>query len=216
MRPQSMLAQRVNGDRQSFLQSHSSPAPRNSQRPSSTIVKATHKSVENSALYPKEPPQKRSSFEKQRPLSTNLGFKKLSLREEMDEPILPPPHLGSKPHTPVKSGSYNEVQYVSGTIPQFSPSTPGSVPQPVGGFRSRFVDSDSENESEIPPFSSRDSRSTQPSSRYEPVPPPQAPYNQPKTLRPVQDSTMHSEEVHTEKKKGTFNKIKKLFGRKKH
>lgn len=37
----------------------------------------------NSALYPKEPPARKSSFEKERPAKDNLGFRSMSLREPL-------------------------------------------------------------------------------------------------------------------------------------
>ncbi|CAI4575133.1 CPI_1c_G0031910.mRNA.1.CDS.1 [Saccharomyces cerevisiae] len=38
---------------------------------------------DNSALYPKEPPARKSSFEKERPAKDNLGFRSMSLREPL-------------------------------------------------------------------------------------------------------------------------------------
>ncbi|CDO96036.1 unnamed protein product [Kluyveromyces dobzhanskii CBS 2104] len=238
-RPQSMMAQRVTGDRRSFIQSNPGIAGRHDNRPRSTLGRpsANAATMKNSGLYPKEPPQKRSSFEKQRPMSTNLGFKNLSLRgdpeagedyeQQQQVPFQPPQaQRQSRNTTPAKNGvAYNGVQYVSGTVPLSgvaSNSTPSRarVPPSTQGFKSRFADSDSDGESVNLQFSNQASRSTKTSSVMEPAPPPPVPYNPHATLRPqndVQIKANHVAAAPEKKKKNKFSsKLKKLFGSKKH
>ena len=232
-RPQSMMAQRVNGDRRSFMQNNSGVASPRDARPRSVVGKPSNnaKSQQNSGLYPREPPQKRSSFEKQRPMSTNLGFKNLSLREDpqltdqYEQPQAPfqphPQQRQSRNSTPVKSGvTYNGVQYVSGSVPLPASNTNNNKPKASSiahGFKSRFADSDSDEESANLQFSNQGSRSTQVSSEYEPAPPPPAPYNPHATLRPQPEPQINATHTTEKKKKNNFSsKLKKLFGNKKH
>lgn len=103
-----------------------------------TVMKSNTgpKQVPESILYPKEPPQKRSSFEKIRNQDSTLGFKKMSLRDERTGTQTEPVGLR-------QAASYDSGQ----TFLHNS------------GWKSRFHDSDSEDESA--PFSAGGSRSTQ-------------------------------------------------------
>lgn len=111
-------------------------------------------------LYPKEPPQKKSSFEKLRNQDTHLGFKKLSLRDEyITDAAYEQSNLNNKfrqnvpapPNRQNSGGPSNGVNEASQNFLQNS------------GWKSRIHDSDSEDESA--PFSSAGtSRSTQPTS----------------------------------------------------
>ena len=248
-RPQSMMAQRVNGDRRSFIQTNSPVSPRNDTRPRSNIGKPTvnAKALQNSALYPKEPPQKRSSFEKQRPTPTSFAFRNLSLRQEpeqfetqpLQEPLQPPSAQfngrSSRNSTPQKAPVRSSIHVSTPTSTNTTTGGEYAKPRPassIPGFKSRFADSDSDDESATQMFSQQGSRSTQLSSQYETAPTPPVPYNPNATLRPIKEpeSQSHSNHNHhfpsshkhkqngvpTEKKKGTFSKLKKLFGKKKH
>lgn len=219
-RPQSMMAQRLNGDRQSFINSHATPT-RNPQRPNSTVLKNPTKPTLRADLYPEEPPQKRSSFEKQRPASTNLGFKKLSLRQEFeeassnvagDEQIQQTPRRNSS----VSVGTLNGVRHASGTM-NYSPKVVTN--QPIQGsraFKSRFADSDSDEDSMNVPFSSGASRSTQLTAHSDPAPPVQPPYNPTEKFRTTKNHVQPEVEKEHKKKGIKFSKIKKLFGSKKY
>lgn len=113
------------------------------------------KDASNSYLYPKEPPRKRSSFEKNRNLDSNLGFKKLSLRDEnMSEPGFSQHHSSGEfrssiPTTPKKQ---NVAASSSEGYQGFLENS---------GWKSRFHDSDSDDDT-IPFSSTGTSRSTQP------------------------------------------------------
>lgn len=115
---------------------------RKAQEQVKTIVQANSgsKQLPDSILYPKEPPQKRSSFEKTRNQDSGLGFKKLSLRDELARET-PPDTSNIRQHSSHDS-SHNFLQN--------------------SGWKSRFHDSDSEEENA--PFSTGTSRSTQPTS----------------------------------------------------
>lgn len=103
--------------------------------PSSTVTPPAVNPVLNAALYPKEPLQKKSSFEKLRNTDKNLGFKKLSLRDSafMD---------GADEQALVNAGSRNSMMNES----------PGQAPPKLAtastnsGWKSRFQDSDSDVE----------------------------------------------------------------------
>ncbi|CAI4044654.1 hypothetical protein SKDZ_11G1060 [Saccharomyces kudriavzevii ZP591] len=51
--------------------------------------------VNKSAVYPREPPAKKSSFEKERPMNDNLGFRSMSLREPLVTKSTPAMRAGS-------------------------------------------------------------------------------------------------------------------------
>ncbi|SCW02484.1 LAFE_0F07448g1_1 [Lachancea fermentati] len=143
------------------------PPARSKKRPDTSRVVAgsgeatsrkssKHSQSTDNILYPKESPAKRSSFEKQRPQQSHLGFKKLSLREDVTDIMYEQSSLnnrfhGNDPQTPTKKQepppqtSQQALQSISG-----------------GAWKSRFHDSDSEEEGG--PFSSGGSGSTQPSS----------------------------------------------------
>lgn len=110
------------------------------------------KDVSDSILYPREPPQKRSSFEKNRNQDTQLGFKKLSLRDEgMTEPGFQHSndYRSNIPTTPKKPNAVLSSQEANQAFLENS------------GWKSRFHDSDSDDDAA--PFSSTGtSRSTQP------------------------------------------------------
>lgn len=123
-------------------------------------VKANTSKVSDEILYPPEPPKKRSSFEKQRPQQSHLGFKKLSLREEATDAIYEQSSLNNKfhngsPQTPTKLQQQQSQQSQQPSSEQTLMSISG------GGWKSRFQDSDSEDEG-APVFSSGASGSTQP------------------------------------------------------
>ncbi|QLQ78155.1 hypothetical protein HG537_0A04020 [Torulaspora globosa] len=110
------------------------------------------KEVPNSVLYPKEPPQKRSSFEKVRNQDVHLGFKKMSLRDEkMLEPNFQQNnyingHRSDIPTTPKKQNIVLSSQEANLAFLEKS------------GWKSRFHDSDSDDDT-MP-------RPTQPTNTY--------------------------------------------------
>lgn len=79
----------------------------------------------DSYLYPREPPQRKSSFEKLRPADTNLGFKNLSLRGDFVD-------------------TNNQTNAISQEN-QISLTNPISI-MAEDGWHSRFQDSDSDME----------------------------------------------------------------------
>ncbi|CCK70517.1 Seg1p KNAG_0E02580 [Huiozyma naganishii CBS 8797] len=85
----------------------------------------------NSILYPKEPPQKRSSFERLRNKNEGLGFKKQSLREAM-----------MAGEDGMMDGGYDRQS--NAQTPHHS--TKDDIPTLFNGFSSRFQDSDAEDE----------------------------------------------------------------------
>lgn len=116
------------------------------------------KTPSNDILYPREPPQKKSSFEKLRNQDTHLGFKKLSLRDEyITDAAYEQSNLNNKfrqnlPATPNRQNSGG---------PSNGLNEAGQIFIQNSGWKSRFHDSDSEDENA--PFSSAGtSRSTQP------------------------------------------------------
>ncbi|AET41222.1 uncharacterized protein Ecym_7396 [Eremothecium cymbalariae DBVPG len=145
------------------------PPARSKSRPVSKKISATKKptqpksetpKVESSGLYPIQPPKK-SSFERERPQNKNLGFKNLSLRNgTIEDPWMQPDPASSDGRE--NSGSSQKLKTLP---PSVAESSAKQVLLPVTGegWKSRFTDSDSD-EDESPPFSSN-SVSTQPSSQ---------------------------------------------------
>lgn len=108
--------------------------------------------VPDSVLYPKEPPQKRSSFEKTRNQEVHLGFKKMSLR---DEEMLEPQNNytnGRRSDIPTTPKKKNALSSQDANLAFLEKS----------GWKSRFHDSDSDDDAV--PFSGGNSRSKQPTS----------------------------------------------------
>ncbi|QLL30589.1 hypothetical protein HG536_0A04070 [Torulaspora globosa] len=99
------------------------------------------KEVPDSVLYPKEPPQKRSSFEKIRNQEVHLGFKKLSLRDEkmleadFDQNNYTNGSRSGIPTTPKKQNAALSSQEANLAFLEKS------------GWKSRFHDSDSDDDS---------------------------------------------------------------------
>ncbi|AAS50734.2 ABL037Cp [Eremothecium gossypii ATCC 10895] len=120
------------------------------QAQSPTSPKSNQKKVDPSVLYPREPPKKKSSFERERPQHKNLGFKNLSLRSEASNEFMYQGTLEGEIHQ-------SPGQHVGHETPKKA-----LLSVTAEGWKSRFSDSDSENDS--PPFSSNASGSTQPSS----------------------------------------------------
>ncbi|AGO10419.1 AaceriABL037Cp [[Ashbya] aceris (nom. inval.)] len=118
------------------------------QSPASSKTK--QKKVDPSVLYPREPPKKKSSFERERPQHKNLGFKNQSLRSEASNEFMYEAELE------------RELQQYPGQHVGHETPKKALLSVTAEGWKSRFSDSDSENES--PPFSSNASGSTQPSS----------------------------------------------------
>ncbi|CUS20640.1 LAQU0S01e11254g1_1 [Lachancea quebecensis] len=134
---------------QTPLRSEIQPPARSTMRPESTRQNQKTKPKSRTrpqqtnnnkrAFYPPEPPQKRSSFEKMRPNETHMGFKKLSLRDDMSEEDNQGPVAGEMFHnvsTPV-STEHDSSSQVRGSA---------SLPASNLGWKSRFHDSDSEDE----------------------------------------------------------------------
>ncbi|CEP60923.1 uncharacterized protein LALA0_S02e02762g [Lachancea lanzarotensis] len=157
-RPQSMTNGRAPKKDDSTRQKHHSfqplpqpniqPPARSQRRPDSSTRNRTPKAAGDSKgqsrnnpsiFYPPEPPQKRSSFERERPNQSHMAFKKLSLRDSMvgtanDET--------NGTHT---DGSTPNKGQVSGAPFQTALSSGEK-------WNSRFQDSDSEDEGNaIPP-----------------------------------------------------------------
>lgn len=117
--------------------------------------------VHNPHLYPREPPPRRSSFEKIRNKDNSVGMAKMSMRNG-----------GSVEHNYQQSTLDSHFRAAANQVvapPPPPPPPSNSVTENVtngtgisGGFKSRFQDSDSEEEGA--PFSSSGSKSTQPSS----------------------------------------------------
>lgn len=125
---------------------------RNQQSSKSGTVKSKDKSkLNNSILYPREPPQRRSSFEKYRNKNSNVSMSKMSLRDgavledSYQQSMLGNNFKGTTPAPPSASSSGNES---GGSSALFSST----------GFKSRFQDSDSEDEG--PPYSGAGDKST--------------------------------------------------------
>ncbi|CAI1662433.1 hypothetical protein SEUBUCD646_0M02230 [Saccharomyces eubayanus] len=85
----------------------------------------------NSILYPKEPPARKSSFEKTRSNESHLGFKKLSLRNSIMEDDTSDGYSGQ--------ASQNNANRTE-TAQEFFKNL---------GYSSRFADSDSDNDSQV-------------------------------------------------------------------
>lgn len=94
----------------------------------------------NSILYPKEPPARKSSFEKTRSNVSHLGFKKLSLRNSIMEDDTSDGNSGQ-----TSQNNANRTE----TAQEFFKNL---------GYSSRFVDSDSDNDSQV--FSQSPSKQT--------------------------------------------------------
>ncbi|CDH16115.1 uncharacterized protein ZBAI_07903 [Zygosaccharomyces bailii ISA1307] len=114
--------------------------------------------VHNPHLYPREPPPRRSSFEKIRNKDNNVGMAKMSMRNG-----------GSVEDNYQQSTLDSHFRAAANQVVAPPPPPSTSVTENVtngtgisGGFKSRFQDSDSEEEGA--PFSSSGSKSTQPSS----------------------------------------------------
>ncbi|AQZ17717.1 YKL105C and SEG1 (YMR086W) [Zygosaccharomyces parabailii] len=115
--------------------------------------------VHNPHLYPREPPPRRSSFEKIRNKDNSVGMAKMSMRNG-----------GSVEDNYQQSTLDSHFRAAANQVVAPPPPPPSnSVTENVtngtgisGGFKSRFQDSDSEEEGA--PFSSSGSKSTQPSS----------------------------------------------------
>ncbi|SCU94716.1 LADA_0G10616g1_1 [Lachancea dasiensis] len=122
------------------------PPVRSSMRPNSSKVKnippqmqsKAKSHIQGAAFYPPEPPQKRSSFERERPEHSHMGFKKLSLREALDSR---------------EADQFDETQYQSSSVQSGKAQSPQRVNQsvlPSGSvWKSRFHDSDSEDENDL-------------------------------------------------------------------
>lgn len=106
--------------------------PKSRTRPQQTIN-------DKRAFFPPEPPQKRSSFEKIRPNETHMGFKKLSLRDEVSEEANYGPVVGENFHNDANSIS-------TGRDSSSQIRSQASLPASNSGWKSRFHDSDSEDE----------------------------------------------------------------------
>lgn len=121
---------------------------RNAQKKFDSAV-AKQIQTSGAVLYPKEPPAKKSSFEKTRPRKSSnskevkdkhenskasttsaFGFKNFSLRDAM--------------------GESNQNYSVSSQVPSNAYDSDQEEITPSGAFKSRFHDSDSENELQIP------------------------------------------------------------------
>ncbi|CAI4049606.1 hypothetical protein SUVZ_13G2210 [Saccharomyces uvarum] len=94
----------------------------------------------NSILYPKEPPARKSSFEKTRSNVSHLGFKKLSLRNSIMEDDTSDGNSGQ-----TNQNNANRTE----TAQEFFKNL---------GYSSRFADSDSDNDSQV--FSQSPSKQT--------------------------------------------------------
>lgn len=94
--------------------------------------------LNNPILYPREPPQKRSSFEKVRNKDNNIGMSKISLR---DGALLESNYQQSSLDNHFRGGNATPSAPSSGTDSGTSSSLFSSA-----GFKSRFQDSDSEDE----------------------------------------------------------------------
>ncbi|KAL3241238.1 Seg1p [Nakaseomyces bracarensis] len=125
---QSMLKNRA---LQMAKQVGSNPRPTSSV-PSSTGIPAEVPSEINPQLYPKEPLQKKSSFEKIRNNDKNLGFKKLSLRDSMVDGLYNDSDMNTGLRANVSSNNYVEE----------APKLNGSTSR----WKSRFQDSDSDGD----------------------------------------------------------------------
>ncbi|GAV55501.1 hypothetical protein ZYGR_0AV01320 [Zygosaccharomyces rouxii] len=113
---------------------------RGQQPPKGESVNSTAKSkLNNPILYPREPPQKRSSFEKTRNKDNNVGMSKLSLR---DAALL---------ENNYQQSSLDNHFRGTSAVPPSAPSSStesgaSSALFSSAGFKSRFQDSDSEDE----------------------------------------------------------------------
>ncbi|GCE99445.1 hypothetical protein ZYGM_002291 [Zygosaccharomyces mellis] len=94
--------------------------------------------LNNPILYPREPPQKRSSFEKVRNKDNNIGMSKISLR---DGAMLESNYQQSSLDNHFRGSNGTSSAPSSGTDSGTSSSLFSSA-----GFKSRFQDSDSEEE----------------------------------------------------------------------
>ncbi|SCU92291.1 LAFA_0F09318g1_1 [Lachancea sp. 'fantastica'] len=133
---------------QSLPQSEIQPPARSQRRPDSSRKNTRTKAAggakgqsrnTDSIFYPPEPPQKRSSFERERPNQSHMGFKKLSLRDSTADILNDDaPAANNTSFTPTKGQG--------ASIPFQAALSSGEK------WNSRFQDSDSEDEgSALPP-----------------------------------------------------------------
>ncbi|GAV50710.1 hypothetical protein ZYGR_0Z01330 [Zygosaccharomyces rouxii] len=115
-------------------------APSRSQKPlkGESSNSAAKSKLNNPILYPREPPQKRSSFEKTRNKDNNVGMSKLSLR---DGALLENNYQQSSLDNHFRGATAAPSVPSSGTENGNSTALFSS-----SGFKSRFQDSDSEDE----------------------------------------------------------------------